>query len=1130
MNYKKISIVIASLCIASIFATNIGQIKAYAEESTVSTTTTSTNKSTETTSKKNTSTIENTSTIPSSTSNETTKTKSVSTDTTSSNISTETDTSTETTDTVTETATTNLPEQSEYIICYEASVGGIVTTSKECITAISDLQGSTAVPDDGYTFDGWYKDDELVSKDIKFIPNISEHKSSEETTTFSYKETTTSASEITYTYIAKFKEQNVKLTKGIDGHEITVTGKNIPDDVILSVKRIQNTKAEDTVNKLNSAQELFTAEVSYDICLMQNDTEWQPKEHGTDVTVSITNINTEDLKKDNSDLKIYRIEDDKKDITEIPVKTDTDNTVKFDTDHFTIYTIGGVSYDVEENSVVLLTGKEFNVAIKQATGNLFITYDTEDTNIKSIVVSYDSSTTGTVVSTSDSPKKAYVTYANNIITIHVPVDAKIYMNADSSYMFCNCSALTSLDLSKFDTSNVTNMNNMFNYCESLTSLDLSKFDTSKVTDMNSMFCCCWYLTSLDLSKFDTSKVTNMKFMFCNCNSLTSLNLSKFDTSKVTDMNSMFYGCWLLTSLSLSNFDTSKVTDMWGMFDECKSLTSLDLSNFDTSNVTNMGCMFCCCWYLTSLDLSKFDTSNVTNMGFMFSGCKSLTSLDVSKFDTSKVTYMGFMFNDCKSLTSLDLSKFDTSNVTDISYMFSNCSSLTSLDVSNFDTSKVTDMGGMFSGCSNLITITVSDTWNTSAVSASDNMFGNDTALVGSSGTTYNASYVNKTYAHIDGGTSNPGYLSKAIPNEVTLLTGISFNAAIKQAAGDTSAIYGTGDTNIKSIVVSYDGSTTGIIVSASDSLQKAYATYANNTITIHVPIDAKIYMNASSQHMYSRCSSLTTLNLKDFDTSNVTDMTEMFAGCKALTSLDLSSFDTSKVTDMTGMFSNCSSLTSLDVSKFDTSKVTDMSYMFYYCSSLTSLDLSSFYTSDVTNMSSMFYRCSSLNQISLGSKFKFVGTNHKFSTPTLPATTAYSGNWTRTSNISRINVTTTANFPTAFNADPTTMAGTWYAQLVLPDYKITIPASVKGQAVVGEQGAIEFPVTCNISIDNPGTKVTVTSNSIDFQGKNYVQSNVSNTVDTAGDITLKSFITGIKAGTYDTTNDKVNISWKSDKE
>ena len=112
--------------------------------------------------------------------------------------------------------------------------------------------------------------------------------------------------------------------------------------------------------------------------------------------------------------------------------------------------------------------------------------------------------------------------------------------------------------------------------------------------------------------------------------------------------------------------------------------------------------------------------------------------------------------------------------------------------------------------------------------------------------------------------------------------------------------------------------------------------------------------------MFLKCSSLTSLDLTKFDTSNVTNMGWMFNSCLSLTGLDLSSFNTSNVTDMCQMFEDCKSLTSLDLSKFDTSNVTNMYGMFEYCSSLTSLDLSSFNTSNVTRMDNMFEYCSSL--------------------------------------------------------------------------------------------------------------------------------------------------------------------------
>ena len=242
-------------------------------------------------------------------------------------------------------------------------------------------------------------------------------------------------------------------------------------------------------------------------------------------------------------------------------------------------------------------------------------------------------------------------------------------------MFHQCTSLTSLNISNFNTSSVTNMSSMFDSCKSLTSLDVSNFNTSKVTYMNDMFFNCYSLTSLDVSNFDTSKVTYMNDMFFNCCSLTSLNVSSFDTSNVINMRSMFQYCESLTSLDVSGFDTSGVTDMHSMFDSCKSLTSLDVSNFNTSKVTDMESMFSWCTLLTSLDLSNFNTSKVTNMRSMFQNCESLTSLNLSNFDTSKVTDMSYMFNGCKFLASLDLSNFDTSSVTDMSGMFGYCSNL-----------------------------------------------------------------------------------------------------------------------------------------------------------------------------------------------------------------------------------------------------------------------------------------------------------------------------------------------------------------------------------------------------------------------------------------------------------------------
>jgi len=106
---------------------------------------------------------------------------------------------------------------------------------------------------------------------------------------------------------------------------------------------------------------------------------------------------------------------------------------------------------------------------------------------------------------------------------------------DTSCMFYGCHA-QSLDLTSFDTSNVTNMSDMFWGCYAK-SIDLSNFNTSNVTTMESMFSKC-QVKYLDLTSFDTSKVTNMSDMFEACEAKL-LDLSSFNTSKVIDMRGIF---------------------------------------------------------------------------------------------------------------------------------------------------------------------------------------------------------------------------------------------------------------------------------------------------------------------------------------------------------------------------------------------------------------------------------------------------------------------------------------------------------------------------------------------------------------------------------------------------------------
>lgn len=302
---------------------------------------------------------------------------------------------------------------------------------------------------------------------------------------------------------------------------------------------------------------------------------------------------------------------------------------------------------------------------------------------------------------------------------------KVYLNTNSSMMFFSGDSEQKI--------------------KNILELDLSKFDTSRVTNMSHMFNGMRNLTTLNLSNFNTSNVTNMGGMFFNMTNLTAFNFSNFDTSKVTDMGSMFYGMSSLTTLDLSNFNTSQVTIMGGMFFNMTNLTTLNLSNFDTSNVTDMRSMFNGMTNLASLDISSFNTKNVENMSGMFSLLRKIEHLDLSHFRTDKVTNMGSMFYQMTALKTINLSNFNTANVTDMSSMFSMDDNLTELDLRSFTTPKVENFGYMFASFTTdnrLIRIYTSGDWDTSraiaaGTSAPRNMliFANRVNLVGNNGWT-----------------------------------------------------------------------------------------------------------------------------------------------------------------------------------------------------------------------------------------------------------------------------------------------------------------------------------------------------------------------------------------------------------
>ena len=198
---------------------------------------------------------------------------------------------------------------------------------------------------------------------------------------------------------------------------------------------------------------------------------------------------------------------------------------------------------------------------------------------------------------------------------------------------------------------------------------------------------------------------------------------------------------------------------WNLYSGAVTLVKFD-SSFANYSPTSTAYWFYEMSALTSIEgIDLLSTVNVTDMQYMFFNCSSLTTLEVSGFKTENVTNMYRMFYGCSGLTTLDVSKFTTDLVTDMNGMFALCSKLTTLNLSSFNTSKVTNMNSMFSDCSSLTTIIVGDGWTLGSLQSGSGLFDNCTNLKGGAGTTYNSRHTDSSYAHIDGGESNPGYFT-----------------------------------------------------------------------------------------------------------------------------------------------------------------------------------------------------------------------------------------------------------------------------------------------------------------------------------------------------------------------------------
>ena len=228
---------------------------------------------------------------------------------------------------------------------------------------------------------------------------------------------------------------------------------------------------------------------------------------------------------------------------------------------------------------------------------------------------------------------------------------------------------------------------MFEDCEQLSSLDLSRFNTSKVENMGSMFFDCTNIENLDLKNFNTSTCANMSYMFGECTKLKHVDVSSFDTRNSEDpywrycrLEGMFAGCESLTDLDVSNFFINKDIDIKGMFMGCSSLKYLKLFPIEIFEnkwaersyyCGDMSRLFYGCKSLEVIDLSGWHIGSPCSMNSTFANCTSLKTIYVSGEWELKYESINYVIGEYESV-----SYYFEIFPSDFYHVFFNCPNLT----------------------------------------------------------------------------------------------------------------------------------------------------------------------------------------------------------------------------------------------------------------------------------------------------------------------------------------------------------------------------------------------------------------------------------------------------------------------
>ena len=648
-------------------------------------------------------------------------------------------------------------------------------------------------------------------------------------------------------------------------------------------------------------------------------------------------------------------------------------------------------------------------------------------------------------------------YNNNInhknqITHATFIDGYFENLTNLSYGFCECRNL--LFVNNIPNS-VTDMGNTFRSCNKL--ISITNIPTS-VRDLNACFHSCESFNQMvDLSNvnIDNGKVAGaLTYLFYNCYALTRTPiLPSSYVGGIGGLKNAFQNCKALKEVPII---PSGVTELANCFNGCTSMTGKPVLSSSVVSLQNT-------FYNTKITEVTIHLDNLQNYQNTLTNCSELENIIWVGTRNTDFSFLSLAFGHANTYGLIDhLGEVDSAtlilNDSSIEYLTSeeiislqekgwtlnssdgvvlasvpqnlDISTLTSSETvkmacieltnSNY-TSRIGNVLALYPNCNHLIF------YEDGSVTSLLNIF----HLGNNGGGTYRGQVEKISFA--EGYFENVTALTNAFYSLSSLKTIDNLPISSK-----TNALGGAfnGCTSLNQLIdlsACTNLSNVGLDNTFKDCNALTYTPilpsnyngymggcFMNCKALTEVPIIPSGVTNLNS--CFNGCTSLTSVNTTDWDTSQVTSISEIFRDCSALEEVNVTNLCTDKITNLTnifnncsklsniiglntwnvsnvthmgqdgwqscGIFQNCKALTRLDLGNWNVGKLqvaenmfnscenldtlilpnnftslTNTQKMFVNCKKLTSIDVSNFNTSKVTNMSSMFHSCYALTTL-----------------------------------------------------------------------------------------------------------------------------------------------------------------------